>query len=306
MVRVLLPSAAVVRQYGSEVLQRVLRRADPLSPVAAGRTGALQRCFETTPQRPFASAAVRRQAARGDAGTALWVAADPVQVQADMSSLRLMAVGEFSLTPAEIESLLRALKPVCGDLGFELTAVDSDHWYLRGLTSADVPLEGDPRDLLGADLAAHLPASAKWRRLLNETQVLLHQHPLQRERAARGLPTPNSLWFWGGGALPHAVKSGFARVVTDDALLRAWAAQVGARATATADADAPPATGKVPAGSRLIECWSPHGLQALQDRLLPAMLRDLRSRRIAAIELECLSGERHRYVHWHGWRVWRR
>jgi hypothetical protein len=38
-------------------------------------------------------------------------------------------------------------------------------------------------------------------------QVILHQHPVNAERRARGLPPVNSLWLWGGGPLPQRVNN---------------------------------------------------------------------------------------------------
>src|SRR5690606_33262738 len=40
-----------------------------------------------------------------------------------------------------------------------------------------------------------------WRRVLNEVQITLHEHPVNLARTARGLPAVNSLWPWGEGRL---------------------------------------------------------------------------------------------------------
>ena len=37
------------------------------------------------------------------------------------------------------------------------------------------------------------------RALVNELQMLLHEHPVNERRAARGLPAVNSVWLWGAG-----------------------------------------------------------------------------------------------------------
>ena len=53
----------------------------------------------------------------------------------------------------------------------------------------------------GRPLDDHLPQGprgAEWRRWLTEAQMLLHEHPLNAEREARGLRPLNALWLSGG------------------------------------------------------------------------------------------------------------
>ena len=42
----------------------------------------------------------------------------------------------------------------------------------------------------------------RFRAELNELQMLLHEHPVNQAREARGELPVNSLWLWGGGSLP--------------------------------------------------------------------------------------------------------
>jgi hypothetical protein len=47
-----------------------------------------------------------------------------------------------------------------------------------------------------------LPGGAQmsdWRRLWMDLQMALHDHPLNQDREARGLPVVNAYWWWGGG-----------------------------------------------------------------------------------------------------------
>ena len=46
----------------------------------------------------------------------------------------------------------------------------------------------------------------RWRALLNESQIVLHNHPINAVREARGAVAVNSLWFWGAGTLPDSVR----------------------------------------------------------------------------------------------------
>ena len=48
--------------------------------------------------------------------------------------------------------------------------------------------------------AAAAPTRARWRRWLTEMQMLLHEHPANAAREARGRSPVTGVWFWGGGA----------------------------------------------------------------------------------------------------------
>jgi hypothetical protein len=53
--------------------------------------------------------------------------------------------------------------------------------------------------------------------------MLLHSHPVNEAREAAGLPTINSVWFWGGGWLPASTSARWAAAWGDDPLLRGLA-----------------------------------------------------------------------------------
>jgi hypothetical protein len=67
------------------------------------------------------------------------------------------------------------------------------------------------------------PEARRWRTLLSEAQVLLHNHPRNAARAEAGLVPVNSLWFWGGGILPDSVASAYATLFSDDPVLHGLA-----------------------------------------------------------------------------------
>jgi hypothetical protein len=72
-----------------------------------------------------------------------------------------------------------------------------------------------PRPSPGRTLEPFLPQGDEardWRRLINEAQVLLHNHPLNMAREAAGRPTANSLWPWGAGSLPGRATAPAARI----------------------------------------------------------------------------------------------
>ncbi|HCA27536.1 MAG TPA: phosphoglycerate mutase, partial [Betaproteobacteria bacterium] len=60
--------------------------------------------------------------------------------------------------------------------------------------------------------------NAAWRRIGNEIQMLLHAHPVNAAREARGEPVLNNLWLWGGGVLPGGLHRPFQSIAADDPL----------------------------------------------------------------------------------------
>src|SRR3546814_19166238 len=63
--------------------------------------------------------------------------------------------------------------------------------------------------------------------LIGEAQVVLHNQPRNAQRAEQGRPPVNSLWFWGGGVLPDAVRSPHAALHSGDEIALALADAAG-------------------------------------------------------------------------------
>jgi len=68
--------------------------------------------------------------------------------------------------------------------------------------------------------------------LMNEAQMLLHEHPVNAGREARGELALNSIWFWGGGVIDASKARPFSTVVGDDPLTRGLALAAGIPARA--------------------------------------------------------------------------
>jgi len=52
---------------------------------------------------------------------------------------------------------------------------------------------------MNRDIEAHLPqgdAALDWHRVINEAQMVLHEHAVNETREARGAATVNSIWLW--------------------------------------------------------------------------------------------------------------
>lgn len=59
-----------------------------------------------------------------------------------------------------------------------------------------------PHDVLGQVIREHLPQDDKLREMMKKSYDILNNHPLNVERAKKGLHKANSLWFWGAGTKP--------------------------------------------------------------------------------------------------------
>ncbi len=59
-----------------------------------------------------------------------------------------------------------------------------------------------PNELIGEGIRKHIPQDKPYRELvhlLNEAQIILHNHPFNRQRVSKNLDAVNSVWFWGHG-----------------------------------------------------------------------------------------------------------
>jgi len=309
-VTLLLPAASRLAGRLAPALATALGRADVVAQSAPGERAQLLRHFDLLP-RGWPVAALTRQRDAGDAGGSLWLRADPAWVRPDISGARLFACGEgLQPTQADCDALLPALRPLFGDAGLQLDAPMPSRWYLRMPSGSKLPAFADPSDALGADVFEFLPADAdgdaalgrRWRSLLNEAQVVLHNHPWNAQRAAAGKPPINSLWFWGGGAMPDHVHGGSGQVETDDALLAAFAAAAGC-AVRQSGSRLSPEDGNVDC---LIDLRGHRDLSITsQDWLQPAIAA-LNRRRTGELRLDFPDVAGLRLQPRQRWRLWRK
>lgn len=226
-----------------------------------------------------------------------WMRADPIGLTPDLAAVWMQA--EQSFTRGAWQQDLQALM---ADEGFELDFHPSGRGYLRLSETPDCRF-ASPAALAGNSLEHCLPegpGSSVWRRLLNETQILLHQCADRR----RGESVPGSLWFWGGGQLPAAgdVAPRIESLVADDPVMAGLAEWLALPCREAGD-------GVEVRGGELIE-WpaefersADENLERLAAFLRPAW-RQLRLGRLRALEL---CGRHCRWVcrPADAWRVWR-
>ncbi len=225
----LLPAAARFGRQGlNGISARALGRADRITHESEGRRAQLLRYFKLVPNHwPIAALTRQADAVADNAALSAWLRADPAYVQPDINGARLLACGDMlQLTEADSAALLPALKPLFGDIGFPIDAPTPSRWYLRVPRESKLPVFTDPENALGDDLFDHLAEGVdgrRWRALLSEAQVVLHNHPWNAERIEQGKLPVNSLWFWGGGVLPDAVQASQDAVYSNEDTIRALA-----------------------------------------------------------------------------------
>ncbi|MBE5935750.1 MAG: cofactor-independent phosphoglycerate mutase [Lachnospiraceae bacterium] len=59
-----------------------------------------------------------------------------------------------------------------------------------------------PHDILGQEIASHLSDSDIFVNMMKKSYEILNSHPINIERAKKGLNKANSIWFWGAGVKP--------------------------------------------------------------------------------------------------------
>ena len=291
-------------------LARALGRADRMATGEAGERPQLLRHFELLP-RGWPVAALTRQVDAGDATPSQWLRADPAWVRPEINGARLFACGEgLQLAQQDVDALLPALRPLFGDAGFPIDAPVPSRWYLRLPHGAKLPAFIEPADALGADLFDSLVGtegaadveSRRWRSLLSEAQVVLHNHPWNARRVAAGKPPINSLWFWGAGTLPAQVRSACACVESGDDVLAAFASAAGCRLHALSPAFAP---GDFDA-DRLVDLRGQRDPAALSRDWLMHAIAAMRTRRASAIRLDFPDVAGLQLRPGQRWRFWRK
>lgn len=280
---------------------RALGRADRAA-LEPGERAQVRRHFHLIPDH-WPVAALTREMDAGDAAGATWLRADPVHVLPDINGARMIAHGEaLQLTMRDTGALLPDLKPLFGDCGFLLDAPTPSRWYLRLPGGAKLPDFAEPGDVLGDDLFEHLPggdAGRRWRALLSEAQVVLHNHPWNAARVAVGKPPVNSLWFWGAGSLPDHVESPYSEAHASEPMLAALAHAAGILST-----DPPAFDGSVDAA--LHDLRGAGTASEIVARWLSPAIDAMRQGRLSSATLDFADGECVVLMPSQRWRFWRR
>ncbi len=151
-------------------------------------------------------------------GPGSWARARPVHLVAAMDHLRLAPPEALDLGAEEAAALLERLNAHLAGSGLRLHAVQPDEWLLEYAREIDC-VNAAPDLAADSNLREFQPQGAdagEIRRLQTELQMLLHEHPVNVRRQARGEPAVNSIWLWGVGGVGTVQARTQGMLCTDD------------------------------------------------------------------------------------------
>ena len=140
----------------------------------------------------------------GDVTQSWYMRADPVYMQPNRDHLLLLGNEMIDISIQEAERLVDDVNKTYLDTPWQMKMLSTRQWVIEMQEATS--LQTHPLfEVTGKNISDYLPQgkdAASWHALLNELQMLLHSHPVNREREMKGLATVNSVWFWGVGQLP--------------------------------------------------------------------------------------------------------
>lgn len=183
-------------------LERLLARGRP----CVGETSlaqALCQAFGVARQTDWPLAPITASFDGINANIGYWLRADPVHLQIGMRGMTLLDATHVGLSSAESEALAASLMPLFRNAGWHLLAPSPSRWYghpAHAITLHTTPLDAVTTRHVNSALPSG-PDAARAMRLINDAQILLHDHPVNQAREQRGQAPINSLWLWGGGEM---------------------------------------------------------------------------------------------------------
>jgi hypothetical protein len=176
-------------------------------------------------------AALRMWGQTGDRPTVWIAAADPVYLELRLDHLCLHALRGAGVPTSDLRALIDHLqRTLAPDSDFSFARVAS-YGYLRAeqaIPTASLPAYAiDQR--VPSEFMPSGEEAARYRTLISEVEMALHEHDVNKRREEAGQQPVNSLWFWGGGYAPEQQAMPHPPLFADDPLLRGyWYSMTGA------------------------------------------------------------------------------
>jgi hypothetical protein len=247
--------------------------------------------------------------------------ADPVHLQVDTGGLILFDASTFPFSQEESQALSDSIANFLSQDGWRVNAKHTRRWYLCGASSqqlATLPLSQVRGKSVG-ELLPRGPDASQWLSRCNEIQMLMTSHPVNQQRAARGLPLVNSLWICGGGVLAEHSAHCYSKVFANDVFVRG----LGMRDAACCEPvprHAQALLQRIDKGDRTLlvldDCSAaaayqhfPHWNEAIEryeQQWFAPLLKALITRQLQSLELFPLNGYRYRMVLHQAWQFWKR
>jgi hypothetical protein len=191
--------SAPYRDLALPSLEMILARGQRIRTTGSSLERWLAAAFALPAELPLAPYALRGEG-RGP-GDDFWIHADPVHLKVHGDRLVLADATRLDITSEEAREFISALNAQFAADGIALEAPNPERWYVK---SAEEPhfVSTPTGEMAARSIEPFLPSgesAARWRKIANEAQMVLHAHPRNEAREARGALPVNSLWFWGAG-----------------------------------------------------------------------------------------------------------
>ena len=155
-----------------------------------------------------------------------WLRADPVHFKADLDHALLVEADKLSVLQHEAEALIAQFNQHFVDDGLQLHCVHPSRWYLQSQQSFQLDTV-KLHEAISRNVHHFLPKGVdelRWRKILNEAQMLFFSSEHNQQREARGQMTINSLWLWGeGDSISATKKPQFDWLMSNDTVSRGLA-----------------------------------------------------------------------------------
>ena len=129
-----------------------------------------------------------------------WALLTPLHLELDAQQALALPLAALALDDAESRALFNDLQPLFPDAqGWQSAYLEPTQWLIGHACLAELRCASVQR-IVQRPLTPWLPGERWLRRLQNEAQMLLHAHPVNLARMARGALAVNSVWIHGAGA----------------------------------------------------------------------------------------------------------
>ena len=186
--------------------------------------GAMRSSAEAANHRAPATAALPDLSDGAGESQAVWLA-DYVHLALGTDQATLLPRSGLDITAPESQALFDALAPVFLDSGFAASLAACGRLRVT-LPAGFAPKTASPDAVAGHPLHAWWQtdaASRPWRRVLNEVQMVWHDHNVNEDRQARGALPVNGLWLYGGAtpweSVAHPAPADAVDEIVDERLI---------------------------------------------------------------------------------------
>ena len=165
---------------------------------------ALCEAFGVERQLDWPAAALSWLGEGNDPGDSFWFYADPVSLELQRDHFSLNLPVPVTMEASEATALCALLNAHFNEDGWQFHVAASGQWYMGSRHPFPVTTSS-PASAAKRDIRNYLPqgmAAEKLQQLINEIQMLLHEHPINMTREEQNRPVINSLWFSASGHMP--------------------------------------------------------------------------------------------------------